>query len=58
MEGENTKTCQQPNAREIKQFLTKIWQPREENEKVEWINNMTKDLKGLEEGPKAEIPTD
>ena len=25
------------------------------NEKVEWINNMTKELEGLEEGPKAEI---
>ena len=28
------------------------------NEKAEWINNMTKELEGLEEGPKAEIHID
>ena len=28
------------------------------NEKAEWINNMTRELEGLEEGPKTEIHTD
>ena len=28
------------------------------NKKAEWINNMTRELEGLEEGPKAEIHTD
>ena len=28
------------------------------NEKVEWINNITKELEGLEEGLKAEIRID
>ena len=40
---------------ETEQFWTKIWQPKEHNEKAEWISNMTRELKGLEEGPKAEI---
>ena len=33
----------------------KIWQPKKHNEKAEWINNMTKELEGLQEGTKAEI---
>ena len=33
----------------------KIWQPKKHNEKAEWINDMTRELEGLEEGPKAEI---
>ena len=28
------------------------------DEKAKWINNMTRELKGLEEGPKAEIHID
>ena len=28
---------------------------KKHNEKAEWINNMTRELEGLEEGPKAEI---
>ena len=28
------------------------------NEKAQWINNITKDLEGLEEGPKVEIHID
>ena len=28
------------------------------NEKAEWINNMTRELKGLEESPKVEILLD
>ena len=31
---------------------------KKHNEKAEWINNMTKELEGLEEGSKAEIPID
>ena len=58
MGGDDTKTYQQPDAREIKRFWTKIWQPKKHNEKAEWINNMTRELEGLEEGPKAEIHTD
>ena len=36
-------------------FWTKIWQPKKHNEKAEWINDMARELEGLEEGPKAEI---
>ena len=28
------------------------------NEKAEWINNITRELEGIEEGPKAEIHID
>ena len=31
---------------------------KKHNEKSEWMNNMTRKLEGLEEGPKAEIHTD
>ena len=31
---------------------------KKHNGKTEWINNMTKELKGLEEGPKVEIHID
>ena len=31
---------------------------KKHNKKAEWINNMTRELEGLEEGPKAEIHTD
>ena len=55
---DDTKTYQQPDAREIERFWTKIWQPKKHNEKVEWINNMTRELEGLEEGPKAKIHID
>ena len=53
MEEDDMKTYQLPDARETKQFWTKIWQPREHNEKVKWINNMTKELEDLKEGPKV-----
>ena len=33
----------------------KIWQPKKHNEKAEGMNDMTRELEGLEEGPKAEI---
>ena len=45
------KTYQQPDVRETEQ----IWQPKKHNEKAEWINDMTREQEGLEEGPKAEI---
>ena len=51
----DTKTYQQPDARETEQFWTKIWQPKKHNETAEWINDMTRELEGLEEGPKAKI---
>ena len=53
--GHDTKTYQQPDAKETEQFWTKIWQPKKHNEKAEWINDMTRELEGLEEGPKVEI---
>ena len=31
---------------------------KKHNEKAQWINNMTKELEGLEEGPKVEIRID
>ena len=55
MEGNDTKIYQQPDPKETAQFWTKIWQPKKHNEKVEWINNMTRELEGLEEVLKAEI---
>ena len=56
--GHDIKTYQQPDAKEIERFWTKIWQLKKHNRKAEWINNMTKELEGLEEGPKAEIHID
>ena len=52
-----TKTFQQPDAKETERFGTKIWQPKN-NEEAEWKNNMTRELEGFEEGPKAEIHID
>ena len=52
------KTYQQLDAREAEQFWGKIWQPREHNEKAEWISNLGKKLKGLDERPKAKIHID
>ena len=40
--GEDNKTYQQPNAKETEQFWTKIWQPKQHNEKAEWINHITR----------------
>ena len=31
---------------------------KKHNEKAQWINNMTKELEGLDEGPRAEIHID
>ena len=51
----DTKTYQQPGAKESERFWTKIWQPKKHNE---WINNIIRELGGLEEGPKTEIHSD
>ena len=56
--GDDNKTYQQPNAKETGRFWTKIWQPKQHNEKAEGLNHITRELKQLEEGPKAEIYTD
>ena len=54
----DTKTYQQLDIKETKRFWTKIWQPKKQNENAEWINNITRELEGLEEGPKMEIHVD
>ena len=56
--GDDNKTYQQLNAKETERFWTKIWQPKQHNEKAEWISHITKELEQLKEGPKAEIHTD
>ena len=58
LEGSDTKTYQQPDIKETERFWTKIWQPKKHNENAEWINNITRDLDGLEEGPEMEIHVD
>ena len=58
MGGSDTKTCQQPDAKETEGFLAKIWEPKKHNENADWINNITRELDGLEEGPKMEIHVD
>ena len=56
MEGDDIKTNnwmqKKPNDLGLKYGNQKY------NEKVEWINNITKQLEGLEEGPKPEIHID
>ena len=39
-------------------FGQKYGNQKKSNEKAEWINNMTRELEGLKEGPKAEIHTE
>ena len=58
MEGYDNKTYQHPDAKETERFWTKIWQPKQHNEKAKWINHITTELEQLEEGLKAEIHTD
>ena len=57
MEGDDTKTYQQLDARETEQFWTIIWQPRDYYKEAERISNMAKEL-GLEEGLKVDINID
>ena len=54
----DTETYQQPDVQETERFLTKIWQPKKHNENAEWINNITREVEGLEEGPQTEIHID
>ena len=56
--GSDMKTYQQPDAKETELFWTKIWEPKKHNENSELINNITRELDGLEEGPKMEILVD
>ena len=42
----------QPDAKEAKQLWSKIW---EQNKKADWVNNMKKELHGLEEGSETDI---
>ena len=58
MGGDENKTYEQLDAKETQRFWTKIWQPKKHNKKAEWINNITRELEGLEEGLKAEILAD
>ena len=52
------KTYQEPDEKETERFWTKIWEPKKHNENTEWINNIKRELDGLEEGPKIEIRVD
>ena len=56
--GSDMKIYQQPDIKETERFSTKIWQPKKHNKNAEWINNITRELEGLEEGPKMEIHID
>ena len=56
--GSDTKTYQQPDAKETERFWTKRWQPKKHNENAEWINNITRELERFEEGHKTEIHID
>ena len=56
--GSDTKTYQKTDAKENKQFWMKKWQPKKHNENAEWINTITREQEGLEEGPKTEIHVD
>ena len=56
--GGGTKAYQQPDAKETERFWAKIWEPKKHHENAEWINNITRELEGLEEGPEMEIHVD
>ena len=49
----NNRMQEKPN-----DFGLKYGNQKKHNEKAKWINNMTKELEGIEEGPKAEIHID
>ena len=53
--GEYIKTHQELDAKEAKQFRSKIWEWREHNRKAKWIYNMEKELQSLNEGSKIKI---
>ena len=56
--GSDTKTYKQPDIKETERFWIKIWQPKKHNEKAEWINNITRELEGFEEGPEMKMHVD
>ena len=56
MKGNSTNNRE--GAKETERFGAKIWEPKKHNENAEWINNITRELDGLEEGPKMEIHVD
>ena len=41
--------------KKLNDFGLKYSNQKKHNEKAEWINNITRELEELEEGPKAEI---
>ena len=49
------KTYQQQDDKEPKQFLSKIWEQKDQNRKSEWMSNIEKELEGLKEGSKVKI---
>ena len=56
--GDDSKTYQQPDAKETERFWAKIWESKKHNENADWINNIKRELDGLEEAPKMEIHVD
>ena len=58
MGGSDTKTYQQPDAKETERFGAKIWERKKHNENAKWINNITREIDALEEGSKMEIHVD
>ena len=56
--GSDTKTYQQPDIKETERFWIKIWQPKKHKENAEWINNITRELEGLEVAPTMKINID
>ena len=49
------KTFSQSNSTEAKQFSSKISECRDHNRQAEWINNIEKELKGLDVGSKTNM---
>ena len=63
MKTENSTNKSEENARgrsnnriqNYKTIWNQVWEHKEHNRNAEWINNMKKELQGLEEGPKADM---
>ena len=51
----HTRTNQQPNIKEVKEFWSKIWERKEYNTNPESINNMKKELEKIEIVPEVNI---
>ena len=54
----NNRMQKQPKDFGLKYGNQKKKKQPKHNEKAEWINNIARELEGLEEGPKAEIHLD